>query len=508
MGQAQLDPAIVSHGEPMSEDWAKWEKQVVGGTFPLRRSLRSSAHSAVFLTEHSARIPSDALLKLVPAIPTLKEAQMSQWSAAAGLSHPYLVQLLETGRCQLGGLQFLFVVMEYAERTLAEVLSQRALAADELRRVLRPVLGALSFLHRRNLVQGGLTPSSVLIVNKRPKLASDTIRPAGESSASLASASVYDPPESRDGSYTTAGDIWCLGVIMVEALTRQQPTWREPGGTVVLPAGLPPAFAVMIRRCLNRDPAKRPTVNEIAADINPAPIAVPTLAAVPESPIPDVEPDSERVARLERQLAIPALSSYRPRLLFPVAVVVGALTIAAWRMPEFSAGRGGAQAVVVPAVAVVNEVLPSSESSDEVQRSLSAAASAPAPEDVPVAASAPAHASMPSSASAPAPGPQLRQPEPVVAVVPSVIHEELPDVPQRAMETIRGRLLFAVRVTISNSGTVVHATAERTRSSRYLARLATEAATKWRFPPTEDHGSRRRLLRFEFTRQGVTAHAI
>jgi hypothetical protein len=76
------------------------------------------------------------------------------------------------------------------------------------------------------------------------------------------------------------------------------------------------------------------------------------------------------------------------------------------------------------------------------------------------------------------------------------------------METIRGRILFAVRVTISSSGEVVHATAERTRSSKYLARLATEAAAKWRFPPTDDHGSRRRLLRFEFTRQGVTAHAI
>lgn len=496
----------------MSEDWAKWEKQVVGGTFPLRRSLRSSAHSAFFLTEHSARIPSDALLKLVPAIPTLKEAQMAQWSAAAGLSHPYLVQLFETGRCQLGGLQFLFVVMEYAERTLADILSQRALTVDELRKVLRPVLGALSFLHSRNLVQGGLTPSSVLIVNKRPKLASDTIRPAGESSASLSSASVYDPPESRDGSYTAAGDIWSLGVMMVEALTRQQPTRRERGGTVVLPAGLPPEFAVIIGRCLNRDPARRPAVNEIEADIYPATIVVPTLviptlAAVPETRVPDVEPDSERVARMERQLAIPALQSYSPRLLFPVAVVVGALAIAAWRMPGSSAALGGARVVSVPAVAVANEVVPSSDSSIETQRSISAQAAGH--EDTTLAASDSALASVPAFASAPAaPGPQFPKSEAAVADGASVLHEELPDVPQRAMETIRGRLLFAVRVTISNSGTVIHATAERTRSSRYLARLATEAATKWRFPPTDDHGSRRRLLRFEFTRQGVTAHAI
>jgi len=69
------------------------------------------------------------------------------------------------------------------------------------------------------------------------KLASDTVRPTGESTASIAGASVYDPPESRDGSFSTAGDIWSLGVIMVEALTQRRPSWPDKQVLDARPAG-------------------------------------------------------------------------------------------------------------------------------------------------------------------------------------------------------------------------------------------------------------------------------
>ena len=111
----------------MSENWERWEHEVVNGVFPLHRSVRHSGHSAVFLTEHKLKAIPEALLKLVPAIPTLKEAQLSQWSMAARLSHPCLVRVLDTGSCRLGGLSFLYVVTEYAEQTLAQIIAQRAL---------------------------------------------------------------------------------------------------------------------------------------------------------------------------------------------------------------------------------------------------------------------------------------------------------------------------------------------------------------------------------------------
>src|SRR5207302_9565020 len=102
-------------------------------------------------------------IKIVPAERALPEAQLSQWITAAGLSHPHLIRLLDAGRCRLGGRPFLFVVMEYAEQTLAQVLLHWALTTDEAREMLLPVLDALAFLHGKNLVQGGLKPTNFLV---------------------------------------------------------------------------------------------------------------------------------------------------------------------------------------------------------------------------------------------------------------------------------------------------------------------------------------------------------
>jgi TonB family protein len=92
--------------------------------------------------------------------------------------------------------------------------------------------------------------------------------------------------------------------------------------------------------------------------------------------------------------------------------------------------------------------------------------------------------------------------------LPAVLHEEIPDVPRHIRDTIRGHIRVAVRVTVDGSGNVVGETLENTGPSKYFARLATEAARKWKFAPAGNHDSRKWLLRFEFTRRGATGHAI
>jgi hypothetical protein len=205
----------------MSEVWTSWEGEVIGGAFPLRRFLGGSDHSGVFLTACTAQNTANAAIKIVAADPALDEAQLSRWRTAATLSHPHLIRLLDMGRCQLADRPFLFVVMEYAEQTLSQILPRRALTADEVQEMLPPTLDALAFLHRKILVHGQLKPSNFLVVSDQLKLSSDGIRPAGQSTSGSAQSSAYDPPEEKNGSISTAGDIWALGVTMVEALTQR-----------------------------------------------------------------------------------------------------------------------------------------------------------------------------------------------------------------------------------------------------------------------------------------------
>jgi TonB family protein len=88
-----------------------------------------------------------------------------------------------------------------------------------------------------------------------------------------------------------------------------------------------------------------------------------------------------------------------------------------------------------------------------------------------------------------------------------VLHEEIPDVPRRTRDTIHGHIKVAVRVTVDSSGNVVGETLENPGPSKYFARLATEAARKWKFAPVDNQAPRKWLLRFEFTRGGATGHA-
>jgi len=258
----------------MTEDWTKWEGLLIDGAFPLRRFMGKSDHSVVFLTEHRAHNLPDAAIKLIPADPVLAEAQLACWTIAGALSHPHLIRIFGSGRCRLGGHPFLYVVMEYADQTLAQLLPHRALTPDEARELLLPALDGLAFLHGKNLVQGQLKPPNVLVVDDQVKLASDTVRQAGDFAAGIAEPSVYDAPEAKDGRISAAGDVWALGVTIVEALTQRPPAWLDARReNVSLPADLPPLFADVARRCLSRYPAGRPSITGLAAQIKRAPQA-------------------------------------------------------------------------------------------------------------------------------------------------------------------------------------------------------------------------------------------
>jgi TonB family protein len=477
--------------ETMTEVWPQWQGEVINGVYPLRRLLNGSDHSAVFLTECKAQNIPNAAIKIVPAERVVTAVQLAHWKTAAGLSHPHLMRLLDAGHCQLGGRQFLFVVMEYAEQTLSQVLPHRALTPDEMGEMLLPTLNALVFLHRKNLVQGQLKPANFLVVNDQLKLASDTVRPAGEPSASITKSSLYDPPEAKEKSrLSPASDIWGLGITMVEALTQSLPWPDERSETASLPTTLPPTFVDIVQRCLSHNPASRPTATDLAARFKRAPQA--SVVSVPQT-----------VVREAPARAAPPQESPKQRWLVPTIVAVVILLVAVWGGLRLFQSHPNSQQSASSTLQT---------SSQQTAGAPAAASQNPAtPLSAPPKVSAPS-ASAKSRESKPAPPrPVSRrsdQPaQPLADASPSVVHEEIPMVPRTARKTIHGHIKVAVLVIVDRSGNVIDALLENPGPSWYFARLAREAARKWRFAAADKQDSRQWLLRFEFTRGGTTGHA-
>jgi hypothetical protein len=440
-----------------TEIWTKWESQVVNGIFPLRRFLGRSNHSVVFLTEFRARNLVNAAIKIIPADPARAESQLSRWQLAAALSHPHLIRVLEAGRCKLGGHPFLFVVTEYAEQNLAQILPHRALTGEEVREMLPPALDALAFLHAQNLVHGQLKPSNFLVVNDQLKLASDTIRTASDTTG-----------------IDLAGDVRALGATLVEALTQIRPALNTPADALSLPTTLSPGLADALRRCLSLESGSRPTVSELRKLLDPAPEVPPVPAPrVPEShavagpevaagqgvlPLPAAAPTpASATARREPDSLVNPL----PRWLVPAAAL-GLVLLAVWAGSRMLRSHGDAPRPVA------NPIASPQTSAPQAAPSSVTAQSAPSP----------------------------------------VVHQEIPVVSRGAHDSIRGQIKVAVRVTVDRAGNVVAENLEVHGSSRYFARLATEAAKKWKFAPADNPSPREWLVQFEFSHGGVTGQAV
>jgi TonB family protein len=517
----------------MAEVRNNWEGQIINGAFPLRRFLGSSNHSSVFLTESTVEGFLNAAIKIVPADPAHSSVQLWQWKTAATFSHPHLIRLLDSGQCELDGGSFLFVVMEYAEESLSQILPYRALGPDEVRELLVPTLDALAFLHGENWVQGQLKPSNFLVVNDQLKLATDTIRPVAVSQVGPPRPSIYEPPEADAGEVSAASDIWALGVTMTEALTQYPPTWLsgrddEPS----LPTNLPPTFADTVQRCLSRNPADRPTVAQLQIQTKPAqlpppeqprpaarrePVAPDPFMARPRVAEPpmraDARPFSELAEEPKRGVLVPAIIAL---------LVVGAAIWGGTRLLSGSPTQQQTVAAVGPEATAPENADSSGAATESAARSNAPVPPAPAPggpNAMPSAAPpAPTHnRSTTASNAVQPPRKSMRANTPPFASAPldrsatgstAAVHEEIPNVSPSARGTIRGHVRVGVRVTVDNSGRVVRDSLDNPGPSKYFNRVASEAARKWRFAAADQGGSREWLLRFEFGREGTTVHAV
>ena len=416
-----------------------WQGQVVDGKFPLHQWLGGSTQSAVFLTEMgSAR----AAIKLVAADTLDANLQLLRWQQASQLSHPHLLRLSTEGRCEIGGVRLLYVVMEYADETLSETLAQRALTGAETRDLLQSVLEALTHLHRGGFVHGRVKPANILAQGNQIKLSVDQIRASGEVGDGDRSASVYDAPELRIEMLSPSVDVWSLGVTLVEALT-QHPVVPEPSlyKEVNVPGAMPEPFRSIARECLRRDPAQRCTIAEI------------------RNRLKSITPVTGSTATVDGK-------GLRLRSLMPVAaILLPILLIALFVGPKLFSHREAA-----------------SRETGKPEQPI------PAPSPPPTSPPAANRASTKTISQG------------------SVVRQVLPTVPQSARNTIQGKVRVGVRVEVDESGKITRAELASAGPSKYFARLALRAAEQWQFTPPQADGQpvpSAWLLRFQFGRTGA-----
>jgi TonB family protein len=442
-----------------TETWKTWEGRVVDGKFLIRRQLGGSGHSAVYLTELPGTAQK-AAIKLVAADATEIDRQLARLRSTAKLSHPHLLRVFESGRCRLDSSSFVYVVMEYAEEDLSEILPHRGLAPSEVSELLPPLLDALSYLHGKGYVHGRVKPSNVLAVGDQLKLSPDSVTAIAEPISARRRRDVYDAPETAAGIISPAGDVWSIGVTLVAAIT-QNVTLAEQSdpGKPGVPETIPEPYRGIARECLHLDPKRRCSLGEIRARLQPAGRSVP--------------------AALERKPA-PQRSTKSRKPIYALVLACVAAVLLAFSVFHSRGKNSSEETTAAP----------------EQTASQTAPAASPTPEAAPAA---------PAAAPAPAATPPAKTP---TSSEGAVVHQVMPDLPQSAKNTIRGTIKIGVVVDVDSSGKVRAARLKSAGPSRYFAGKTLAAAEQWQFSPPHVDGEPAAstwLLQFRLRRSATEA---
>ena len=417
--------------------WKNWEGRVVNGKFLLRQWLGGSDHSAVFLTGESNS--PKAAIKLISAQDLDEEVRLSRW-AASRVSHPHLIRLFDCGRCQIEGARLLYVVMEYADEDLAQILPLRPLAPAEASEMLRPTAEALDSLHRAGLAHSRIKPSNIMAVGNQLKLSADGICEIWDRGKSRAP-SAYDAPEIARVGLSAAGDIWSLGMTLVAVLTQREPN-NGNRGQVAVPEAMPQPFREIARQCLQINPQQRCTVGYILRELKNQSLGGERAA------------DETHAPQANRKGWIVVLIAL-------AAVFLGALVAGKFILR---------QASPPPAKTHSTGVQPGSD--------------APA-------------------LQSPAPFAAKEKSGQKGITRGSVLQQVEPDVSRNALNTITGRVKVSVQVAVDASGNVSQAKLVSPGPSQYFANRALAAAGRFKFNPPQIDGKATAsewLLRFQFER--------
>lgn len=432
----------------MSETWKQWEGRTVDGKFPLQNYLGGSDDSAVFLTlmQDPAGGSEQAAIKLIPAGGDDAEKQLLRWQAARDLNHPNLIRIFEAGRCQLDSADLLYVVEEYAEENVSQILPERALTPEEVRALLPPVLRALQFVHDKGFLHGHIQPSNILAIGDQVKLSSDALSVPGKRTRRVGVTSAYDPPEAATGAVSTAADVWQLGMTLVEVLTQRVPVWDVARSSAPqIPAAVPEPFRQIAEHCLQVDEEKRWTIAEISDRLSPARAESARPRPVPTQ-MPAIAGQRKESAKWPYWLGLAAL----------VAIVFFWVA-----RPKPSGPPTEVQSTQAPQSAAAERSRSATNATNAENQN-------------------------------------------------GVVRRVMPQVSPSARSTIQGRIKVRVKVEVDAAGNVADAKLESAGPSKYFSRLALEAAQGWKFSPAkagEQGGAREWKLQFTFSRNGTEASA-
>ena len=317
---------------------------VVDGRYRVLERLGTGGMADVWLAEDThlqRRVALKVLHSRFSQDREFVERFRREAEAAAGLGHPNVVAVYDRGEFE-GSY---YIAMRYVEGRTLKQLIDAGLTPEQAVGMIRQVLEAARFAHRHGIVHRDLKPQNVIVDAEGKALVTDFgIARAGVSEITQAGSVMGTPhylsPEQAQGMEVTAvSDLYSIGVMLYEALTRRVPFEGESAVAVAMkqvnqmpqrPSSInprvSPALDAVVMRALEKDPGQRFQSADAfiaaldAALEDPAQAGKGTAAFAPLPPVVATPTPAEAEGEEERRK-----KRRRRWILAGIAVLIGAL---------------------------------------------------------------------------------------------------------------------------------------------------------------------------------------
>jgi serine/threonine protein kinase len=323
-------PAVESDDQVLSPD-------TTYGPYHVIKQLGAGGMGQVFLAR-DVRLNRQVAVKSLAGrwlvSPTARQRLMREARSAAALTHPHIATLYDV----FEGDGRLLLVMEYVQgRSASSRLEEGPIPIGYALRLAIQVADAVSYAHDRGIIHCDIKPANVQVaVDGTAKVldfglarARFELGDADETSADdqrqlLGTLGYMAPERLVEGTLNASGDIYSLGVVILEMVTgrrffdgRDLPAFLLTvlGSQVPKPSSMVPGLPLELDGVIARALAKKPmlryhSARELCTDLQKVLAVVEDSGYIPDRPRPP-EPDltGARLESYERVLAAAAATS-------------------------------------------------------------------------------------------------------------------------------------------------------------------------------------------------------
>ncbi len=316
------------------------EPRTVGGRYQVGDVLGRGGMAEVWRAMDS-RLGRPVAVKMLRADlatdPTFQARFRREAQSAAGLNHPTIVAVYDTGEepDPVTGVSIPYIVMELVEGpTLRDVLRDgRKILPERALELMQGVLDALSYSHKAGIVHRDIKPANVMLTPTGgvkvmdfgiARAVADTSATMTQTAAVIGTAQYLSPEQARGETVDSRSDLYSAGCLMYELLVGRPPfigdspvsvAYQHVRETPVPPSTFDPSISpdidAITLKALAKDPADRyQTARDMKADIGRVLVGQQATAVVPRPdeagtptrvvappPVETDEPEEEKKSR-------------------------------------------------------------------------------------------------------------------------------------------------------------------------------------------------------------------